>query len=98
MLKRRKKKVINVSTVEYDDLIKMIENMDGVSVRRTINNGVQISIYKQALENSSVGICVRKKNRKGKRIEHLTPIYSTEKEDALQFRQSSAIIAKASRS
>lgn len=54
--------------------------------------------YKQALENSSVGICVRKKNRKGKRIEHLTPIYSTEKEDALQFRQSSAIIAKASRS
>ena len=40
----------------------------------------------------------RKKNRKGKRIEHLTPIYSTEKEDALQFRQSSAIIAKASRS
>jgi len=64
VLKRRKKKVINVSTVEYDDLIKMIENMDGVSVRRTINNGVQISIYKQALENSSVGICVRKKNRK----------------------------------
>lgn len=81
MLKRRKKKVINVSTVEYDDLIKMIENMDGVSVRRTINNGVQISIYKQALENSSVGICVRKKNRKGKRIEHLTPIYLKRQQD-----------------
>ena len=93
MLRRKSQKVINVSAIEHDDLIKMIENMEGVSVRKTLN-GVQISIHKQALENASVGICVRKKNKKGKRIEHLTPIYGPEKRDAAQFRQTSAIIAK----
>lgn len=93
MLARRNKKVINVQTIEHDDLIKMIESMDGVSVKRTAY-GVQISIQKQALANSSVGICVKKKNKKGKRVEHLTPIYGTEKRETSQFRQSSAIIAK----
>ena len=89
MLRRKSQKVINVSAIEHDDLIKMIENMEGKTL-----NGVQISIHKQALENASVGICVRKKNKKGKRIEHLTPIYGSEKRDASQFRQTSAIIAK----
>lgn len=93
MLRKKGKKVINISTIEHDDLIKMIESMEGVSVRKTLN-GVQISIHKQALENSPVGICVRKKNKKGKRTEHLTPIYGTEKRELSQFRQSSAIIAK----
>lgn len=93
MLARRNKKVINVQTIEHDDLIKMIESMDGVRVKRTAN-GVQISIQKRTLENSSVGICVKKKNKKGKRVEHLTPIYGTEKRETPQFRQSSAIIAK----
>ena len=63
MLRKKGKKVINISTIEHDDLIKMIESMEGVSVRKTVN-GVQISIHKQALENSPVGICVRKKNKK----------------------------------
>ena len=49
MLRRKSQKVINVSAIEHDDLIKMIENMEGVSVRKTLN-GVQISIHKQALE------------------------------------------------
>lgn len=93
MLRSKDKKVINVSGIEHNDLIKMIENMEGVSVRKTAN-GVQISIYKQALENVSVGVCIRKKNKKGERIEHLTPIYGSEKRDVSQFRQSSAIIAK----
>lgn len=93
MLRKKNQKVINVSGVEHDDLIKMIENMDGVSVRKTMD-GVRISIHKQALENASVGICVKKKNKKGKRMEHLTPIYGSGKTDASQFRQSSAIISK----
>lgn len=93
MLRKKNRKVINVSAIENDDLIKVIENMEGVRVRKTAN-GVQISIHKQALENASVGICVRKKNKKGKRMEHLTPIYGSEEKEVSQFRQSSAIIAK----
>jgi hypothetical protein len=95
MLAKKNKKVISVQTIEHDDLIKMIENMDGVSVKRTAN-GVQIYVRKQVLSNSSVGFCIKGKNKREKRIEHLTPIYGVEKKkkDAVEFRQSSAIIAK----
>lgn len=93
MLVRRNRKVINVQTIEHDELIKMIENMDGVRVKRT-GDSVKISIHKRALAKCSVGISVKRKNKKGKRLEHLTPIYGTEKRDISQFRQSSAIIAK----
>ena len=95
MLVRKNKKVISVQTIEHDDLIKMIENMEGVSVKRTAN-GAQISIYKPTLAKSSVGLCVKGKHKKGKGIEHLTPIYGMDKKgnDTLEFRQSSAIIAK----
>lgn len=93
MLIKKNKKVINVQTIEHDDLIKMIENMDGISVKRTAK-GVQISIVEQVLTNSSVGIRIKKKNKGRKKIGHLTPIYGTEKMETSQFRQSSAIIAK----
>ncbi len=101
MLKRKNQKVINVSGIENDDLIKMIENMEGVNVRKTVN-GVQITIHKQTLDNACVGVRVRKKNKKGRKMKYLTPIYGSNKRsvddspksDSSQFRQSSAIIAK----
>lgn len=37
MFRRKNQKVINVSDIEHNDLIKMIENMEGVNVRKTVN-------------------------------------------------------------
>lgn len=36
MLGRKDQKVINVSGDEYNDLIKIIENMEGVSVKKKL--------------------------------------------------------------
>lgn len=95
MLNRKHTRVIEVKDIEHDDLIKAIESLDGVSVKRTAS-GVRISIHKSTLAKSSVGVCVKKKNKKGKKIEHLTPICGMHetKNTSSGFRQSSAIIAK----
>ena len=95
MLNRKHIQVIEVKNIGHDDLIKMIESMDGVSVKRT-SSGVRISIHKQTLAKSSVGMCLKKKNKKGKKNEHLTPIYGVQgtKNTSSGYRQSSAIIAK----
>ena len=100
MFRRKNQKVINVSDIEHNDLIKMIDNMEGVNVRKTVNR-VQISIHKQTLNNTSIGICVRNRDKKGKRRGCLTPIYDSDNRNIYvfpkrvtpQFSPSSAIIA-----
>lgn len=37
MFRRKNHQVINVSDIEHNDLIKMIENMEGVNVRKAVN-------------------------------------------------------------
>lgn len=87
--------VINVSGLEHEELIKMIEKMDGVKIKRT-SNGIRVSICKQSMSGLSVGVVIKKKSKKGKKAGYLTPISVVQEKHKKSegFRQSSAIIAK----
>ena len=95
IVKKSSVQTINVSGFEHEDLVKMIEKMDGVKIKRT-SNGIKISIHKQSMSNLSVGVVVKKKNKKGVKKVYLTPVNVVQgrPKNSDGFRQSSAIIAK----
>lgn len=95
IIKKGSVQTISVSGLENEDLIKMIEKMDGVKIKRT-SNGIRISIHKKSMSKLSVGIVIKKKRKKGAKIGYLTPVDAVQEKQktSVSCRQSSAIIAK----
>lgn len=93
--KRGSVQIISVQKFEHDDLVRMIEKMDGVKVKR-MRNGIKISIHGQSMPRASVGIVIKRKKRKGVKTGYLTPVSIMPKgqSSSTGYKQSSAIIAK----